>query len=345
MTSSMSTMRAAVLKGYHQPLALEDVDLPSPQEGEARLKVLASGVCATDVHIREGKLDAVIPPRILGHEIVGTAEFLGKGVVGIDPGARYVVQINDACGQCIYCRAGRENLCPSRVRVGFERDGGHAEYVAVPAKNLVRIRESTDPAKAAIIPDAVACMYHALVDQCKLHEGQRIVIIGLGGLAYQGVQIAVHFGAGVIGTSRRKEKRELALGLGAQGACNTSVESLEACIRNIWGEEPPDAVVDNVGTVQTLQMALEITRRGGKVVVVGYETHDVPFNLYDLMVNEKEIIGARGSTLCNLQECVRLVELGVVDPLVTQTYALEDINIALRDLETGKIAGRGVILM
>jgi propanol-preferring alcohol dehydrogenase len=341
----MEKMTAAVLTAFHEPLRLQEVALPTPEEDEVRLKVLASGLCSTDIHIREGKIDTVIPPRIPGHEIAGEIDLLGSEVEGLSVGARCIVRIDVVCGKCRFCHSDRENLCLNRVRVGFERDGGHAQYVTVPARNLVGISDQLDVTQAAIIPDAVACMLHSLVDQGNLQTDQRVVIIGLGGLAYQGLQIANYFGASVIGTSRRKHKRDLALQLGATGACNTTEEDIRAYAKRAWGEETVDLVLDNVGTQETLALSLSVVRRGGRVVVVGYEVHEAPYNVYDLMLNEKEIVGARGSTMENLQESVRLVETGAVIPLVTNIYTLEDINSALHDLEHGQVVSRAVIAM
>ena len=340
---SMSMMTAAVLTAYHQPLTVKDVPLPEPGRGEVQLKVLASGLCMTDIHIREGKINTVAPPRIPGHEIAGQVTAIGPQVSGVTVGESFVVRIDVVCGACRFCQSGRANLCLNHVRIGFERDGGHAQYVVVPAQNLAPVPQSVPLAQAAVVPDAVACMLHALVDQAHVHPGQTVVLIGLGGLGYQGLQIARHFGASVIGTSRQQAKRDLALRMGAQGACNSSEQDVRACARELWGEETADVVVDIVGTPETLALSLNVARRGGRAVVVGYEVHQAPFNVYDVMLNEKEIVGARGSTMENLREALKLVADGTVVPMVTNTYPLPDINRALHDLETGKITGRAVI--
>ncbi len=339
----MRTTTAAVLTAYHQPLIVREVPLPEPGRGEVLLKVLASGLCVSDIHIREGKISTVVLPHIPGHEIAGQVAAIGPQVSGVAVGGHYVVRIDVVCGACRFCQSGRANLCLNRVRIGFERAGGHAQYAVVPAQNLVPVPPLVPLAQAAVVPDAVACMLHTLVDQAHVHPGQTVVLIGLGGLAYQGLQIARHYGASVIGTSRQQAKRDLALSMGAQGVCNSTEQDVRACAKELWGEESADVVIDNVGTPETLALSQSVARRGGRVVVVGYEVHQAPFNIYDLMLNEKEIVGARGSTMENLREAVKLVADGAVTPLVTNTYPLADINCAMHDLETGKVTGRAVI--
>lgn len=341
----MQTMVAAVLEAYRQPLAFRDVPLPEPGSDEVRLRVLACGICSTDLHIRDGLMPAVAPPRIMGHEIAGVAEALGDGVTGVEQGARYIAGIDVVCGECTFCRAKQANLCRKRVRLGFERDGGFAQYVIVPARNLVRFPGNLAATQAAILPDAVACMVHSLVDKANVHAGQKTVFIGLGGLAFQGIQIANHYGASVIATSRQQRKQELGLEFGAQGVCDTTEKEVRACARELWGEETADVVIDCVGTRETIALSLNVIRPGGRVVVVGYVSHDAPINVFDLMLNEKEVIGARGSTYENLCSAVKMVEQGSVKPFVSNVSDFQDLNNVLDDLEHGHVIGRSVVTM
>lgn len=339
----MKTMKAAVLTSFHQPLDIQEVPVPRIESGEVKLKMLSAGVCSTDLHIRDGKMPQITLPHIPGHEIIGVACEAARDVTGFDIGKRYLASIDVVCESCFYCRSGRPNLCVNRKRLGFERQGGFAEYVNVPAKNLVTFPEPLPTAQGAIIPDAVACMFHAIVDQGRVAKDQRIILIGLGGLGFQGLQIASHYGASVIVTSRNPQKVEVGLRLGAQAVCIPHETEITASARKLWGENEADLIIDNIGTAETIALALNLCRRGGKVLVVGYEDFQVPIDLYDLMLNEKELSGVRGSTFQNVLDSVELVKQGFIVPFVSNEYSFEDINQALSDLQNGQVIGRSVI--
>lgn len=338
-------MKAAVMAGYHQPLVFQDVPIPILKPDEVRLKVLSAGICSTDLHIRDGKMPSINLPHILGHEIIGIADEFGSDVFAIQKGKNYIAAIDVVCGNCFFCRSNRPNLCINRERLGFERYGGFAEFVNVPARNLVAYPDSLPVAQGAIIPDAVACMFHTLVDQSKVTKDQRIILIGLGGLGFQGIQIAKHFGASVIATSRNPQKVEIGFRLGAQAVCTPSKSEITNCAQRLWGTKEADAVIDNIGTPETITLSLDLCRRGGKVLVVGYDTFQVSINLYDLMLNEKEIIGVRGSTYQNLLESVELAKQKFITPFVSNEYDFENINQAFNDLQNGHVISRSVIHM
>ncbi|MCI8840258.1 MAG: alcohol dehydrogenase catalytic domain-containing protein [Oscillospiraceae bacterium] len=174
-------MKAAVLRAFHQPLSIEELPIPKPGEGEVLAKVLACGLCASDLHIADGMIGSVRLPYTPGHEICGEIVALGGGVEGFALGERFVAGIDLICGHCRFCRSGRGNLCASRVRLGFERDGGQAEYCVVPAQCVFPIASHVPPEQAAVIPDAVACMYHAM-RRGEVGPGSVICVTGVGGL-------------------------------------------------------------------------------------------------------------------------------------------------------------------
>lgn len=336
-------MKAAVLKAFHQPHRIEEVPLPVIKEKEVLAKILACGLCASDLHIQDGIIDTVHLPYTPGHEICGEVVAIGSEVHGVKIGERFVAGIDMICNECRFCRSGRGNLCINRIRIGFERDGGLAQYCAVPAECVFPISRAVPPETAAIIPDAVACMYHAL-RQGKVSKGSVICITGIGGLGLQGVQLAKHMGATVIATSRKDQKLEIARSFGADYVINTSSQSIENEIRRITNNEMCDAVFDNIGNQDSVNVALRLLRRGGKVIVIGYGAPNLTANYMDLVINEKEIIGIRGSTRDELSEVIKFVESGIIKPYVYKTYALDELAIALDHLRQGKELGRTVIL-
>jgi propanol-preferring alcohol dehydrogenase len=227
-------------------------------------------------------------------------------------------------------------------RIGFERDGGHAEYVAVPAANLISLPYALAYDAAAILPDAVACMYHTLVGQGNVGVGQKVLIHGVGGLGIHGVQIARLAGADVIATSRQPQRLKIAEQYGAIPV-NTAAESLKLRVNDLTRGEGMDVVVDNIGTRASVREGLSLLRPGGKFLVVAYldDTFEVPS--IPLFKSEQEIIGCRGSSKQDLEEVVRLTGLGKLEPVIGAHYPLEEIASAVERLERGDLVGRIVL--
>jgi 2-desacetyl-2-hydroxyethyl bacteriochlorophyllide A dehydrogenase len=338
------TMKAAVLEQFHHDLKIKEIPIPVPGPGEVLVKVRASGLCGTDLHIQEGRLPTVRLPYVPGHETAGEVWETGEGVTGFNKGDRVVVAIDILCNTCRFCTTGRGNLCSNLIRLGFERNGGHEEYMVAPAANLLKTGSNVPFEKAAVIPDAVACMYHAIKNKGQVRATDRICILGLGGLGFQGIQIAKHFGAEIFCTSRNDEKLGIAKEYGADHVINTSRENLYDAVKDITSGEMCDVVFDNIGIGSSIQTSLDICRPGGKVVMVGYTEDIFHAELQSTALKEKEIIGIRGSNRRDLVETIRLVEKGIIDPFIYKTYTLDEINLAMEDLKKGKSLGRTVIV-
>lgn len=337
-------MKAAFLREFHHGLNLEETDIPTPGPDEVLVKVMASGLCASDLHIIDGMLPSVELNYIPGHEMAGIVWETGGNVKGLEKGRHVVAAIDVICGTCRFCRTGQTHLCESRVRIGFERDGSHEEYAVVPKDNVFPIDVSIPFEQAAVIPDAVVCMYHAIKDKGQVTAGDKVLILGVGGLGLQGIQIAKHFGAEVYATSRQDKKLELAAQFGADAVINTSKCNLEEEIDRITGGELCDVIFDNIGIKSSIEDSLKILRPGGKIVVVGYADSEFEANYQEVVIKEKEIIGIRGSSRQNLVEAIRLVEKGIVKPYIYKTYKLEEINEALEQLRHGRTLGRTVVV-
>src|SRR5512144_2069751 len=166
------TMRAVVIARYGGSLEAARRPVPRPRAGEVLVRVRASGLCSTDLHLLSGRQPLGELPRIVGHELAGDVVELGDGVGDWKVGARVTAAIDVTCGRCRHCLSGQTQRCRTMARIGFERDGGHADYVAVPAANLVALDAQIPYEAAAILPDAVACMYHSLVHQGGIGMGQ-----------------------------------------------------------------------------------------------------------------------------------------------------------------------------
>src|SRR5450759_5445946 len=239
-------MQAVQITAYGRPLQSSPAPEPQLGPGEVLVRVRASGLCSTDVHLLSGRVDLGQLPRIPGHEIAGEVAALGPETRGWQLGSRVIVALDVTCGLCRHCLTGQTQRCPNKQRIGFERDGGHADYVSVPAANLVALPAEISYEAAAILPDAVACMYHSLIHQGRVGIGQRILILGVGGLGIHGVQIARSAGAEVMATSRQAHRIALAEQYGAIGV-NTADQPLAVAVAEFTDGEGVDVAVDNIG--------------------------------------------------------------------------------------------------
>ena len=340
----MCQMQAAVLHGFRQEFKINDVPIPSPSEGEVLVKVMAAGICSTDLDIQDGLINTIALPHIPGHETAGIVVENGKQATRYAVGTRVIAAIDIGCGYCRFCRIGKKNLCISLTRIGFERNGSYAQYVVVPEDNLVPFSDAISFEKAALIPDSVACMYHAIKGQGNVRGGDRVLIMGIGGLGVQGVQIAKYFGADVFCTSRNDEKLEVARNFGADCTINTKSENVKEKIDDFTNGDGCDVVFDNIGSATSIQEALDVVRPGGKVIVVGNAVKEFSVNYLSVLFYEREIIGIRASNRQDLVESVRMVESGHIDPYLFSARRLQEVNEALGLLRNNKAPGRTVLL-
>lgn len=332
-------MRAVVFRGSGRPLEVSDVPRPAPGPGKALVKVAACGFCHTDLHyIDHGVATAKAPPLILGHEISGIVEELGPGSSGRAVGDRVLVPSVIPCGNCLQCRSGRENICPRLQMPGNHFDGGFAEFVEVPARDLVPLPPDLDLRSSAVIADALTTPYHAVVQRAQVRSGEWVVVVGCGGVGINAVQFAVAAGANVIAVDLQAEKREVAHRLGASEALNpTECKDLGQEVRKRTGGGA-DVALEVVGKPETVSAALSTLRRGGRLCVVGYSDSVVPVPLNRLMFFEYEI---RGSLGCRPVDYPRVIEMVrqkkvSVDPVVSGVLPLERIEEAAEDLRKGK---------
>jgi propanol-preferring alcohol dehydrogenase len=336
-------VKAAVLEAFHRPLAVRDVPLAGPAPGEVTVEVRACGLCLTDLHIAEGRVPTVRLPLVPGHELAGVVADRGPGVTGCEVGDRVTVCTDVACGRCDFCLRGETNRCPALARIGFERDGGMAERVNVPAANVEAVAPDVPFEKAAVIPDAVASMYRALVTVARVGPGTRLAILGVGGLGMQGVKLARLLGAEVTCTDLDDRKLERARSFGAAHAINPTRERLADAARRLG--RPFDVVVDNVGRGETIMEAVAACRNGGTVVAMGYVDPTLAVPAYDLVIREKRVVGSRGITRAEFREVVGLVNSGRLEPDTGELIPIRHVNEALASLAAGRFLARTVLTL
>jgi propanol-preferring alcohol dehydrogenase len=231
-----------------------------------------------------------------------------------------------------------------RARIGFQWDGGYAEYTKVPATHAFPIPPAVSFEEAAILTDAVATPLHALREQAQLQAGETLAIIGAGGLGLQAVQIGKLLGARVLSVDLEEKRLAMAKAVGAEETFQGSGKDLEDSILAYTRGRGVDTVLDLVGKNETLHSSLAVLKKGGKLVLVGY-SFDQPFSIFPavIMRGEFRIIGSRACRLENLQEVIDLVAAKKIKPLVTETFALEQVNEVHARLKRNEILGRVVL--
>jgi 6-hydroxycyclohex-1-ene-1-carbonyl-CoA dehydrogenase len=331
-------VKAAVFYAAHEPMRLEEVPTPEPRAGEILVRVAGCGVCHTDLHyLDHGTPTFKRPPVILGHEVAGTVAAVGAGVTALKEADRVLVPAVLSCGHCTLCRAGRENICENSLMLGNHIDGGYAEYVAVPAKDVFRLPDDVPLVEGSVIADAITTPFHAVVRRGKVVAGDWVVVFGCGGVGLSLVQVATAVGARVIAVDLKEAKLETARRLGAAETLNAaSVPKLDKAVRAITGGGV-DVAFEAVGKAATQEAAITCLKTGGRLVLVGYSPDTLPLNAGRVMFRELEIRGSLGCRPVDYPRAIELVRQGKVRlaDMVTHRFPLERIGEALDTLRAG----------
>jgi len=331
-------MRAAVLTDYDQPLRITDVPEPQPADDEVLVRVRATGLCGTDLKLRSGAFRATSPlPIVPGHEVAGE---LVQDAGDLRAGQRVACYIYDTCGRCRWCRDGRQTLCPHRIRIGLERDGGLAELVAVPVSTLLPFGDELPFELGAVAMDAVASPWGALHGRAHIRPGDRVLVVGSGGLGINGVQIARAAGCAVAVVDPVASHRELAVEAGAELA----VAPEEAARVAEWSGDGVDVALETSGARAGFDTAAAAVRPGGRVVCCGYYPGlEYGLDSLRLVIKELDILGSVCAPMPLARDALRAVETGDVRPPIMDVVGLEDVNAALDRLAAGGVLGRMVV--
>ena len=322
-------MRAMVLERPGEELAEKDLPEPEPAPGEVLVRVLACGVCRTDLHVVDGDLTEPKLPLIPGHQIVGEVVEAGDEAEGLVPGERVGIPwLGWTCGECRFCTSGRENLCLSARFTGYTLDGGYAELVVADARFAFPLPDA-DSVEQAPLLCAGLVGYRAL-RLCG--NAERIGLFGFGSSAHIVCQVARHQGRRVFAITRGgEEKRAFARKLGAEwaGPADEIPEELDAAI-----------VFAPAGEV--VLTALRSLGRGGSVVCAGIHMSDIPPIPYEHLWHERQLRSVANLTRSDGQEFLPLA--GEIPVKTTTTaYPLEAANEALADLRAGRFEGAAVL--
>ncbi|MBI3160193.1 MAG: zinc-binding dehydrogenase [Chloroflexi bacterium] len=332
-------MKAAVFHAPHEPLRVEEWPTPQPGPGQVLVRVAACGLCHTDLHyIDHGTPTFKPPPLVLGHEVAGTIAALGPQVASWREGDRVLLPAVYGCGECAMCRTGRENICERMIMFGNNVDGGYAEFILAPAKDIFALPDEIPLIEGAIIADAITTPYHAVVNRGQVKPGDQVVIFGCGGIGLNIVQIAAALGANVIAVDILAEKLEAARTLGAAAVINSAeVERVDKEIRTLAGRGGADIAFEAIGHPRVQEQALNSLRTGGRLVMVGYASESMTLNSGRVMYRELEIVGSLGCRPVDYPRVIQLARQGRirVAELVSQRFSLDEINSAFDHLRSG----------
>jgi D-arabinose 1-dehydrogenase-like Zn-dependent alcohol dehydrogenase len=337
------------------PLRLMERPTPKPVGTEILLKVIAAGVCHSDLHIWDGYYDlgggkrlqlsdrGVKLPLTMGHENVGEVVAVGPGAVGVKIGDRRLVHPWLGCGECAVCRRGDEQLCRTPFSIGVFRSGGYADHLLVPHPRYLFDIGGIAPEKAAPLACSGITTYGALKKVGPLLQEEPVVIIGAGGLGL--MCLALHRAMGgkaAIVVDIDPVKREVARRAGAQAVidgntADAAKEIIEATKGGAW------AVIDLVGASRTVQLGVDSLVKGGKVIVVGLFGGDITVPTPSLPLRAMTIQGSYVGSLTEMAELLDLVRRKGAPNLPVATRPLAAVNDALNDLKAGKVIGRVVL--
>lgn len=334
-------MLAARFHGAGRPLSLDDVPVPEPGPDEVRVRVRAAGVCGTELHFTDGLYAPSQVPMTLGHEAAGTVDAVGTEVTGWAAGDRVAVYYYLFCGACRWCLLGRQNLCLTpRGVLAFAADGAFAEHVVVPARCLVRLPDELSFEQAAPLCCAGTTAVHALNESGVL-PGEVAVVLGAGGVGLGAVQEARRRGATVVAVSRDPSRRAAAVTAGAAAA--VAPQDLPGAVEQLSAGQGADIVLELAGVRATLDLAVQVLGRRGRLVLIGYSADPLTVSPLSLVVAEQRIVASVGNTYAELVAAVHLGATGQLLPPVAATLPLAEVNTALDRLRAADVPGRLVL--
>jgi len=333
------TMRAARFFGPGEPLRVLEVPIPRPGPQEVLVRVRASGLCGSDVHIAiEGVTPTGFTPITLGHEPAGEVAEVGECVSDWTPGDRVAVLGLQSCGRCEHCIRGAMQVCSTRRIAGIHVDGALAEFMVTPASTLVALPDRVSFDVGGILTDAVTTPFHALADRAQLRAGETVAVFGVGGLGLHAVELARFMGAArVVAVDVRPAQLERALAYGADTVVDASAEDAVAAVLAATAGRGVDIATEFVGLQETISRAVDVLATGGRAVIVGLGPDPVVGPPPTVFVRkEASIIGSYASSRTSVERLVALAASGALDLArsITHVFPLDQADEALRVLHS-----------
>jgi len=349
-------MKSAKIIEINQPLQIQESKTPKPKGSQVLVKVQSSGVCHSDIHLWEGGYEGpqgqflkttdrgVKYPLTPGHEIAGIIDSLGEQSEGFKKNEKVLVYPWIGDGLCPACRIGEENLCDKPRSLGIYNDGGYAEYVLVPSyKYLIKLGDEIDIDTSAPLSCSALTAYGA-VKNGNLTPNDNVVIVGTGGLGLMAIQLAKAItGSRIIALDRDDEKLKAAKHNGADDIINSTKEDPVKAVMELTERMGADAVIDFVNASSTVEVDMKFLRRRAKLVLVGLFGGELKLNLIAMPTRSYRLIGSYTGSMNDLIELVSLAKRGIIKPVISNRFRLDEATKALSMLKNGKILGRGVI--
>ncbi|MEV6302368.1 alcohol dehydrogenase catalytic domain-containing protein [Actinoplanes sp. NPDC051861] len=333
-------MRAYRMTSWGSPGEACIVPVPSPGPGEVLVRVAGCGLCRSDLTMRQmpqviGEKLGWRMPFTLGHETAGRVAAFGAGVEGLTPGEAVALVSPTSCGRCRFCLRGRDSMCPQgQTGRGYGQDGGLADFVLASSARGVLPLGSLDPVSAGPLMDAGATAYHA-VRRVLPHVLDRVVVVGAGGLGAFAVQfLRVLSGAQVIAVDPSSARREYALSVGASTALPPDFSTIHDV----------DAVLDFVGTDDTIAAGIRAVRPGGAFGLIGSAGGRLTKPWFGTLPRDGEVFTFQGSSIADAQEVIALARSGQIRSEVT-AFPFEEAGLAYERLAAGTLSGRAVIVL
>ncbi len=338
-------MRAALLS-HDRTIRVDNAPDPAVEGDAALVRTAAAGVCGTELHFLDGILAPNGFPFILGHESSGIVATAPAGAQ-VKPGDRVAIYNMLGCGHCDFCRSSRDELCDHpRGQVGFNVDGGFAEFVSVPAGNLIPIADNVSFDTAALLSCSGMTAVHA-VRMANVSIGETAVVNGVGGVGLMVLQVARLAGASTVAVGDSEDKLALARDAGATHTIlindGASYAGLPDRVREVTNGRGGDTFFELVGTEATMAAGIRSLAKTGSFVAIGYTDEELRISPVDLILGERRILSSVAAARRDLVTALQLAAAGRLKATIDTRYPLDEIDTALSRLRNREVKGRNLI--
>ncbi len=321
-------MKAVVFyeHGDIDKLQYTEIDEPNVERGQVKVKVEACALNHLDIWVRLGGRPIPIPmPHILGCDIAGTVAEIGEDVDGLKIGERVIIAPGVSCGQCEYCYGNNDSACDAFKIMGFQIQGGYAEYAVAPSRNIISVSDRLDYEEWAAIPLVYLTAWHMLFSRAQLKCGETVLVQAAGsGIGSAAIQLAKLAGANVITTAGTEEKLKLAVDLGADHTINYREKDFVEETKRITNGRGVDVVFEHIGG-ETFTRSLDTLRKTGRLSICGITAGDQgQFNILHLFAKQLTIHGSYMGSMNEMKTVIRLAEEGKIKPVIDKVFPLQE---------------------